>query len=315
MECQTFKSRQGSVSYAIFQQLTRMNGYAIFLPQNGMEFRPAESKCVELFIQCMATDQKSGVQSVTRALSLLEIMADNPEECSLSEISEQANLPSSTVHRLLTSLMQVGYVAQDPSTNRYCLGNSLIRLSHVAVRKHNLIRIARPWLEKTAAQTGETVNLTTRFGDSVIQLDHVDSPNMLRVSYPAGERFPLHASASGKVFLAFMPQSELDQFLVRAPEAFTTSTVVDYQGLMQEIALTRSRGYALDDAERELGVRCVAAPINHSLGHVDAAISVSGPSVRISVQKLRRLAKDLIEVAATISQTRREPVRGPAQPS
>ncbi len=281
-----------------------------------MELSSAERNHGALFLlptQRMSTSQKSGVQSVTRALSLLEIMADSPEECSLSEISEQANLPSSTVHRLLTSLVQVGYVAQDPATNRYSLGNNLIRLSHAAVKKHTLIRIARPWLEKTAAQTGETVNLTTRFGDSVIQLDHVDSPNMLRVSYPAGERFPLHASASGKVFLAFMPQTELNQLLTRTPEAFTAATVVDHQRLAQEIELTRSRGYALDDAERELGVRCVAAPICHSLGHVDAAISVSGPSVRISIQKLRKLAEELIDVANAISQARREPAGVAAQ--
>lgn len=256
----------------------------------------------------MTADQKSSVQSVIRALSLLDIMADSPGECTLGEISEQARLPSSTVHRLLTSLIQVGYVTQDPVTNRYGLGNTLIRLSHVAVRKHNLIRIARPWLEKMAAQTGETVNLTARFEDSVIQLDHVDSPNMLRVSYPAGERFPLHASASGKVFLAYLPQGEFDRFLARTPEAFTAATVVKPEELESEIATTRARGYALDDAERELGVRCVAAPVFNSLGHVDAAISISGPSVRISLERLHELAGDLVNVAYEISQARREPV-------
>lgn len=256
----------------------------------------------------MPSDHKTGVQSVIRATTLLNIMADSPAECTLSEISEQANLPSSTVHRLLTSLIQVGFVAQNPDTSRYDLGINLIRLSHVAVQKHNLIRIAWPWLEQTAEQTGETVNLTARVENSVIQLGHVDSPHMLRVSYPAGERFPLHASASGKIFLAFMSPSEFDTFLLKTPESFTDATVVNKKQLTAEIDLTRARGYAIDDAEREFGVRCVAAPIFHSRGHVDAAISVSGPTVRISPEQLHTIAQNLVKIARKISEARKAPV-------
>jgi IclR family acetate operon transcriptional repressor len=158
-----------------------------------------------------------------------------------------------------------------------------------------------------AAQTGETVNLTARFENSVIQLDHVDAVHMLRVSYPAGERFPLHASASGKVFLAAMSATEFERFVDEAPAAFTPATVVRREQLALEVELTRTRGYAVDDAERELGVRCVAAPISDGRGDVDAAISISAPTVRVSRQRLHQLAVELATIAAEISQGRTEP--------
>ncbi|MBW7884989.1 MAG: IclR family transcriptional regulator [Caldilineaceae bacterium] len=250
----------------------------------------------------MSKDHTSSVQSVVRALSLLDILAESPADCSLSEITKQAGLPTSTVHRLLTSLIQAGYVSQNPDTTRYRLGHNLIRLSHKATQKHDLIQLARPWLEEMATQTGETVNLTARFDDSVIQLDHVDSPNMLRVSYPSGERFPLHASASGKLFLAFLSSDERQRILDRARHPFTQATIIDKRKLEAELERIRQQGYAIDDAEREVGVRCVAAPIRNARGEVAAAISISGPSVRITVQRLHELAVSIMKTACTVSE-------------
>ena len=254
----------------------------------------------------MPKENSSGVQSVVRALSLLNVLADCPTDCSLSEITKQANLPSSTVHRLLSSLVRAGYVTQDPDTAKYALGANLIRLSQKAVQKNDLIKIARPWLEELAQRTGETVNLTARFDDSVIQLDHVDSNNMLRVSYPAGERFPMHASASGKIFLAFMPSTECQRVLASTLHAFTHATLVRRLDLEQEIQIVRAQGFAFDDAEREVGVRCVAAPIRNSRNEVAAAISISGPSTRVSVERLRQLAISLIATASEISEAWRD---------
>ncbi len=255
----------------------------------------------------MPKNHKSNVQSVTRVAALINILAESPADCSLGDIAERANLPSSTAHRLLTSLIQVGYVQQNPDTTRYGLGNNLIRLGHLAIQKHDLIRTARPWLEQMAKQTGETVNLTSRFDNSAIQLDHVDSPNMLRVSYPAGERFPLHVSASGKIFLAFMPVAERDHILSQSRKTFTQATIVQKEQLEREIEIIRQRGYALDNAEREIGVRCVAAPIPDSRGDVNVAISVSGPSVRISVARLHDIASELVITAQAISEARKNP--------
>ncbi len=210
-------------------------------------------------------------------------------------------------HRLLNSLVQAGYVSQNPETSRYGLGANLILLSQKAVQKNDLIRLARPWLEELANRTGETVNLTARFDDSVIQLDHVDSNNMLRVSYPAGERFPLHASASGKLFLAFMPAAERRQVLASTLHPFTQVTLVRQADLEAEIQIVQQQGYAIDDAERELGVRCVAAPIRNGRNEVVAAISISGPSMRVTVECLREIAVSLVKTANVVSETWKNP--------
>ncbi len=263
----------------------------------------------------MAHENSGAVQSVVRALSLLQVLAESPADCSLSEITRQSKLPPSTAHRLLNSLIQAGYVSQNPETARYGLGNNLIWLSRKAAQKHQLIQIARPFLERLAQELGETANLTARDDDMVIQLDHVDSPNILRVAYPVGERFPLHASASGKLFLAYLPQEVRDRILKGKRQAFTEATLVERGKLLNELETIRKRGYSIDDNEREVGVRCVAAPIRNARGEVVAAISLTGPSLRLTTSRLHELATVLIQMAQTISEAWNDPSAAPLTPA
>lgn len=249
----------------------------------------------------MARDGSGGVQSVERALSILNILADSTGDCSLGEIAREAKLPAATAHRLLGALVHAGYVTQDHATARYSLGSLFVLIGQRAVRNNELIRIARPWLEATAEATGETVNLTARLVDSVVQLDHVESRNMLRVSYAPGERFPMHASASGKLFLAHLPADERERILASSLEPYTPETIVRRAALEQELQEILRCGYSLDDAEREIGVRCVAAPILDDRGAVAAAVSISGPTLRIDVERLHGLAADLRVTAQSIS--------------
>lgn len=249
----------------------------------------------------MAQENTGSVQSVERALSLLSILADEPADCSLTQLARQAQLPTTTVHRLLSALIRTSYVVQDSNSSRYALGPKLILIGQRASRKNELIRIARPWLEELAVQTGETVNLTTRVGDSVMQLDHVESRNMLRVTYPEGERFPMHASASGKLFLAWLSDFERDRILKSALHPYTTETMIRKRALEADLAVIRERGYAIDDAEREIGVRCVALPIVNDSGEYAAAVSISGPSLRITVSRLHELAGVVGAAAREIS--------------
>lgn len=242
------------------------------------------------------------VKSLVRALDLLEILAQTTPDASLGEIARAAKLPRSTAHRLLRSLHQMGYVVQNPATGNYALGERLILLGRKAEQQRDLRRIARPCLEQLAQETAETVSLTTIVDHAVVQLDHVDSPNMLKVTWDAGQRFPIHASASGKAILAFLPEAERECILksIELP-AFTKRTIVDAKKSRVALSGIRERGYALDDAEREEGVRCVAAPIFNSLGNVVAAISVSGPSMRLSLDRLGELAAKVKTTARAIS--------------
>ncbi len=244
----------------------------------------------------------NGVKSLARALSLLEILAEPPNEHSLREIARVAKLPPSTVHRLLHSLQQLGYVIQNETTANYALGESLILLGRKAEQQRDVREIARPSLEKLAQETSETVNLTTVVDNSVVQLDHVDSPNMLKVTWDSGQRFPIHASASGKVFLAYLSAVDRERIFKSIElRPFTKRTVVDKNKSRAELEAIRERGYAVDDAEREEGVRCVAAPIFNSTGTVIAAVSVSGPSMRLTLPKLHELAQRVVKTARTVS--------------
>lgn len=242
------------------------------------------------------------VKSLARALALLDVLAHTAHECSLGDIAHLAKLPPSTVHRLLQTLQQTGYVVQNQTTGAYALGDNLILLGRKAEQQRDVRRIARPYLEKLAQDTTETVNLTAVMENAVVQLDHVDSPNMLKVTWDPGQRFPIHASASGKVFLAFLPDSEREQILAAIDlRPFTKRTIVDVKKSRSELNGIRERGYALDDAEREEGVRCVAAPIFNSTGTVIAAVSVSGPSMRVSLSNLEVLANKVRKAASSIS--------------
>jgi IclR family transcriptional regulator, KDG regulon repressor len=250
----------------------------------------------------ISNSTNGNVKSLVRALSLLDVLAQTPHECSLGDIATKAKLPPSTVHRLLHSLQMTGYVIQNQTTGNYALGEALILLGRKAEQQRDVRRTARPSLEKLAQETAETVSLTTVIENAVVQLDHVDSPSMLKVTWDSGRRFPIHASASGKVFLAYLPETEREQILKSIDlHPFTKRTIVDIKKSRTELNGIRERGYAIDDAEREEGVRCVAAPIFNSTGSVIAAVSVSGPSTRVSLSSLEGLANKVMKTACTIS--------------
>ncbi len=250
----------------------------------------------------ISKSETSNVKSLGRALGLLDILGENGRERSLQEITRVSRLPPSTVHRLLASLQRRGFVAQNKITSNYTLGENLILLGRKAEKQRDVRNLARPFLEKLAHATSETVNLTTLMGSSVVQLDHVDSPNILKVTWDAGQQFPVYASASGKVFLAHLPKDEREKILksIRL-HPFTRRTIVHAKKSRSELELVRKRGYAIDDAEREEGVRCIAAPIFNARGRVIAAVSVSGPSLRLSLAKLEALAESVLETASEIS--------------
>jgi len=246
--------------------------------------------------------ETASVKSLARALSLLDILGENGSECSLGEIAHVSKLPPSTVHRLLGSLQQRGFVVQNKITSNYTLGENLILLGRKAEKQRDVRNLARPCLEQLARETNETVNLTTLVGNSVVQLDHIDSPNMLKVTWDPGQHFPVHASASGKVFLAHLPDHEREKIFKSIKlQPFTKRTIVDAKKSRAELELVRKRGYAIDDAEREEGVRCIAAPVFNAPGQVIAAVSVSGPSLRLSLAKLEVLAESVRATAAKIS--------------
>jgi len=223
------------------------------------------------------------VQSLERALDLLEALA-GADELGVSEIAAQTGLVPSTAHRLLGTLVSRGYAAQSPASGRYLLGYKLLELtSGLQDRLERLRSAARPHLEAIMEQTGETTNLVVLEGRNAVYIESVTGTRSVRLFTEIGQAIPAHTSASGKALLAWRAPSDIDALLGDAPlPASTPHTLTSMAALQDDLAMIRRRGYATDNEEHELGVACVATPILDHGGLPLAAISVSGPTPRMT---------------------------------
>lgn len=248
--------------------------------------------------------EKRMVQSLDRAFDVLEALAFADDDLSVSELSEQLDLPLATVHRLLSSLAARGYVTQEASTRRYGPGPRLLEVAARAARsrRFDLIRIARAELVKLTAETGETSNLIVRQGDLAVYQEQIPSPHMVRMFTEIGQRAPLYCTGGGKAILSALPIAELEQYLAGGHfERWTNRTITDPERLRAELMTAREQGFALDDEEREEGVCCVAAPIFDRRGQVVGAISLSGPSTRLNRARAEELGPRVREAALACS--------------
>jgi IclR family acetate operon transcriptional repressor len=239
----------------------------------------------------------SGVQSLDRALRLLEHLADAGGAMRLAELQAVSGLPLPTIHRLIRSLTHNGYVRQEPS-RRYALGPRLIRLGETAGRA--LGSWAIPRLTELVAQIGETANMAFLEGDEVVYVAQVPSAHAMRMFTEVGRRVPAHCTGVGKALLSQLPDAEVLDLLKRTGmPAKTPRTFTDPQALLSQLIEIRAQGWAVDDAEQEAGVRCVAVPVIGAPARV--AISVSGPSGRITASRVVEIAPLLQEAAARLS--------------
>ena len=242
------------------------------------------------------TNGSGGVQSVERAFELLELMADAGGEVALSELADKSGLPLPTIHRIVRTLVAAGYARQQPS-RRYALGSRLIRLGETASRA--LGSWARPYLAELTETTGETSNMAVLDGDQVVYVAQVPSQHSMRMFTEVGRRVDAHATAVGKAVLATLPPDEVTQLLTRnGMRPQTERTITSMDAMHEELARIRRQGYAVDDGEQKVGVRCYAVAVPGA--PAGAAISISGPEgrmVRISTDEviplMQRLAREL----------------------
>jgi IclR family acetate operon transcriptional repressor len=239
----------------------------------------------------------AGVQSVRRAFELLELIADAGGSQGISQLSARSGLPVPTIHRLLHTLIGAGYVRQD-SSRRYALGPRLIRLGDLADR--SLGAWAVPLLARLVEATGETANLAVLEGNEVVYLAQAPSPHSLRMFTEPGHRVLAHCTAVGKALLAGLPAGEVLALVERTGmPALTPHTITDPDTLLAALAGCRSQGYAIDDGEQELGVRCVAVAVPHP--GTRTAISISGPPARLDDAAIAAAVPVLRGVAAELA--------------
>jgi IclR family acetate operon transcriptional repressor len=237
-----------------------------------------------------------------RTLGLLEALAA-VDEIGIVELAARVDLRPSTAHRLLVTLVQCGYVRQNPENSRYRLSHKVVELAGGSDRRIARVRAAaRSHLEATQALTGETTNLTILDGRMIVYVDQVEGSRPVRMFTEIGRRVPAHATGAGKAMLAMLPANVIAPLMASAPfQRMTPHTLVDADELAEELERVRTRGYAIDNEEYDEGVVCVAAPILDYASAVTAAISVSGPAVRMHELDLASVGSTLRSAAAALS--------------
>lgn len=242
------------------------------------------------------------VQSLERAFALLEALSLHPQGAQLTELAAATGLHKSTAHRLLGSLAGLGYV-QKADSGRYRLTLRLFEISGRAVDSIDILEAAKPFLEELRDTTGETAHLVVREGCDIVYVYKAESrQSSFRMFSRIGMRRAMYCTAAGKSMLAALPDSEIAAvWQASNVVAHTPHTIVTLEALLEEIAHIRALGYALDNEENELGVRCIAASIPSYTGGPSAAFSLSAPLVRMPDERIPALATEVLAIHKKIS--------------
>lgn len=226
--------------------------------------------------------EQHSIQSVDRAITLLEAIAEAGGETTLTELSRRTKLNISTCHHLLSTLVQRGYVAKVPVRRSYALGARILYLSN-ALTQVDLPARAAPFIEQINEKTGETVHLAVLQGDAMMKVAKRESRHPVRVDTGTlGKSDAAHATASGKAMLAWLPEGEIKRVLAHGMTRYTPNTITEWPALIEELRHVRRDGYSMDREEYQPGVICVGAAIRDHNGAVVGAISASTPTMRAS---------------------------------
>jgi DNA-binding IclR family transcriptional regulator len=242
------------------------------------------------------------IQTLDRSLAILEVLAQGGKPLTLSEIAEHVGLDRSTVYRFLGA-MELRNMVQQDENNRYKLGLKTVELGYAALEEMDLRLVAKPVLRQLVDNFNETANLSVLVGTEVMYVDQVESSNMIKMFARIGSRAPAYATGAGKALLAFLPPAEFEMLLSKITfHQYTNRTTTGPELFRSSLSQIRLQGYALDFGELEEGVNCVAVPIFDWKGYPAAALSISGPSSRVTEEFIGgQLARILVEAASEVS--------------
>jgi IclR family transcriptional regulator, KDG regulon repressor len=250
----------------------------------------------------LSPDAPYRIQVVDRATQILECFHFDAHELSVREISQRTGLHKSTAHRILIALQYNGLIQQNPETGNYHLGIKLFKLGQLAVMRLNLREIARPLLRVLMEETRETVHLAILDEEQVFYLEKVEGPYALRMPSRVGRHIPAYCTSLGKAMLSCLEEAEVRRMLgSHSLKAYTAHTLRTVDALITELRRTRRRGYAVDNEEIEIGLRCVGAPLRDYSGALAGAVSVAGPTARFTRDKISFFAGLAKKTAASIS--------------
>ncbi|RMF77344.1 MAG: IclR family transcriptional regulator [Chloroflexi bacterium] len=239
-------------------------------------------------------------QTVVKALNILECLAAAEKGLTAPQVAKEVGMSRPTVYRLLTTLEYKGYVSE--IGHEYRLGTKVLNLAGVLLESMNLPRLAEAYLRQVSEISGETAYVSILDGTAILYVSKVESTQSVRSNCALGTRNPLHCTSMGRAILANLPEDERREILDNITfTRFTENTITDRAQLEEELDVIRRRGYAIDNMEIEDGVRCVGAPIFDHTGRAFAAMSLSGPAFRLSIDRLHELSGLVINASQTIS--------------
>ena len=251
--------------------------------------------------------QSEGVkknQSLGKALQIIEVLARKTSPMRLQDLALELNMPESTLLRFLNTMIDYGYVFKEQETSRYSLTLKVAELGSQVQSNYPYQKVIHPYLEEVSRELQEPVSLCVEQDGSVVYIDTVDGPDhMLRTLQRIGKVAPMHSTGAGKVLLQNYSSTALRNFVEeRGLPAFTAETITSPEQFFEEIEAVQHRGYAFDNEECEVGVRCVAFPIKDFSGKNVAAISISAPVTRLDVAKERKVISVLRDVSTRVSE-------------
>ena len=251
--------------------------------------------------------QSEGVkknQSLGKALQIFEVLASHAAPLRLQDLAHELKMPESTLLRFLNTMIDYGYVSREDHTSRYSLTLKLAQLGSRVHSNYPFQKVIHPYLEEVSRELQEPVSLSVERDGSVVYIDTVDGPDhMLRTLQRIGKVAPMHSTGAGKVLLLNYSRPLLEGYVEsKGLPAFTEHTITTSKEFLAEINTVKQRGFAYDNQECEIGVRCVAFPIKDFSGKNIAAISVSAPITRLSPEKEERVIQVLQEVSLRVSE-------------
>lgn len=246
--------------------------------------------------------ETGGVQSLSRGLTLLTLLAETDRGFTLTELAQRAGLAPSTAHRLLRGLEGRGFAEQSGDPSRWRVGVVAFTVGNAFARSRSVVTAARPTMQALMEEVGETVNLAILEDRDAVYLAQAESRQLMRAFARPGARVALHCSAVGKALLMGRRPSEIDKLLAGRPlTRITDKTIVTREALTANLKAAEARGWVADDEEHAIGLRCAAAPIFDETGTPLAALSVSGPAARIDDARLAEVGALVAKAADTVT--------------
>jgi DNA-binding IclR family transcriptional regulator len=241
------------------------------------------------------------VRAVERALHILSSFDREHVVRGVSEVAQATGLHKATTHRIMMTLLNYEFLERAADGEKFRLGLRMVELGLGALRDLDLRRIAFPYMQQLVERFDESCDLCVFDRGRVLYIEVVHSEHSLTIAARVGRRLPAYCTASGRVFLAFLPSEVVEPFLNAPLAACTEKTITTPDRLRKELETTRQRGYSFDDGEFEDGVRAISAPIRDIGGNVIAAMSIPGPANRLTPERIPELAEALVETANAVS--------------